>query len=64
MISVFSLQVEVNKKREQEISKMRKDMESSNQQYEQTLSTTRQKFNAQLQEAQDEMDLVKKAKAK
>ena len=54
----------MNKKREQEISKLRKDMEEANQIAEQTLQQTRQKLNAQLQETQDELDQIKKSKAK
>ena len=54
----------MNKKREQEISKLRKDIEDANQQNEQALSSARQKFNLQLQETQDELDVVKKTKAK
>ena len=56
--------MEVNKKREQEIGKLRKDMEEANQIAEQALHSTRQKLNTQLQETQDELDQIKKAKAK
>ena len=54
----------MNKKREQEIGKLRKDMEEANQMAEQTLQATRQKLNAQIQDTQDELDQIKKAKAK
>lgn len=39
-------------------------MEEANQMAEQTLQVTRQKLNAQIQETQDELDQVKKSKAK
>ena len=39
-------------------------MEDANQASEQVLQQTRQKLNAQIQEAQDELDQFKKAKAK
>ena len=57
-------QLEVNKKREVELQKLRKNMDEAHQQHEQAMAQARQKFNTQLSEAEEEMDQVKKAKAR
>jgi hypothetical protein len=58
------LQMDLNKKREQDIVKLRKDLEEQSLSSEQTINSMRTKQNAALQEVQDELDGVKKSKSK
>lgn len=58
------LQMDLNKKREQDIVKLRKDLEEQALANEQTVNSMRAKQNQALQEMQDELDNVKKSKAK
>lgn len=57
-------QMELNKKREQDIVKLRKDLEEQALASEQTINSMRTKQNQALQELQDELDGVKKSKSK
>lgn len=56
--------MDLNKKREADIVKLRKDLEEQSLANEQTINSMRAKQNQALQELQDELDNVKKAKAK
>uniref|UniRef100_A0A7M5X456 Myosin heavy chain n=1 Tax=Clytia hemisphaerica TaxID=252671 RepID=A0A7M5X456_9CNID len=57
-------QVEVNKKRESENQRLRKEMDEQAAAADAALASAKQKFNGALAESQDELDGVKKAKAK
>lgn len=57
-------QIEVNKKREQEVVRIRKELEEQAAASEAAMATAKQKFNQALTEAQDELENVKKSKAK
>lgn len=56
--------MDLNKKREQDIVKIRKDLEEQALAHEQTVNSMRSKQAQALQEVQDELDNVKKSKAK
>lgn len=56
--------VDLNKKRESEISKLRKDVEEANVQHEQAISSMRSKQQQALSEVQDELETTKKGKSK
>ena len=57
-------QVEANKKREGENQRLRKEMDEQAAAADAALASAKQKFHAALAVAQEEMDGVKKAKAK
>lgn len=57
-------QVEVSRKREAECNRLRKEMEELNATNDAALSSAKQKFNAQLAEAEDELENLKKSKSK
>lgn len=57
-------QIEVNKKRDQEILRLRKENEEQTAANEAAMASAKQKFNQALTEAQDELENVKKSKAK
>ena len=57
-------QMELNKKREADINKLRKDVEEQTLQHEQSISSMRNKQNMALQELQEEIDGIKKTKSK
>merc|ERR1712193_468154 len=57
-------QVELNKKREAEIAKLRKDIEEANIQNESVLSNLKRKQADSIGELQDQVDALQKAKAK
>lgn len=61
---VTTAQVEVNKKREAENQRLRKEMDEQAATADAAIVSAKQKFHAALAEAQEEMDGVKKAKAK
>lgn len=61
---VFLLQIDLNKKREAEISKLRRDVEEANVQNEQAISSMRSKHQQALAEVQEELETFKKSKAK
>merc|ERR1712142_503685 len=57
-------QMELNKKREAELAKMRRDMEESQLQSEQTLNHMKKKHQDSVNELADQLDNVAKVKAK
>ena len=57
-------QVELNKKRESEVSKLRKDLEESNIQHEATLNCLKKKQADSIAEMSEQTDQLKKMKAK
>ena len=57
-------QVELNKKRESEVSKLRKDLEQSNIQHEATLVSLKKKQSDSIAEMTEQMDQLGKMKAK
>ena len=61
---IVFIQVEVSKKREAECNRLRKEMEELNAANDAAAASTKQKFNAQIAEAQDEIENLKKVKAK
>ena len=63
-IFAFLVQIDLNKKREAEISKLRRDVEEANVQNEQALSSMRSKHQQALAEVQEELETFKKSKAK
>lgn len=56
--------MDLNKKREAEISKLRRDVEEANVQHEQAISSMRSKHQQALSEVQEDLETVKKNKAK
>ena len=54
----------MSKKRETEIARLRKEMEEANVAADQALAAQKSKFNGLLEEANEEIEAVKKAKAK
>ena len=61
---IIIIQVEVSKKREAECNRLRKEMEELNAANDAAAASAKQKFNAQIGEAQDEIENLKKVKAK
>lgn len=59
-----SAQIELNKKREAEMSKLRRDLEESNIQHESTLANLRKKHNDAVSEMGEQIDQLNKLKAK
>merc|ERR550539_2231960 len=59
-----SLQIELNKKRESELSKLKGDLEESNIAHEGTLAALRQKHNNSMSELGEQIDSINKNKAK
>ena len=57
-------QADLNKKREAEIGKLRRDVEEANVQHEQAISSMRSKNQQALAEVQEELETFKKSKAK
>merc|ERR1719228_3036050 len=57
-------QVELNKKRESEVGKLRKDLEESNIQHEATLVSLKKKQADSVSEMTEQMDQLNKMKAK
>ena len=60
----FVFQMELNKKRENDITRLRRELEEQAHQHEQSVNSMRVKQNQSLQELQDEIDGLKKAKSK
>ena len=60
----FSLQVEVAKKREAEIQKMRRDFEEQAMQHDQAVSALKKKQQDAVNELSDQLDSLQKAKSK
>merc|ERR1712213_113234 len=59
-----ALQVELNKKREGELAKLKSDLEESNIAHEGTLAALRQKHNNSMGELGEQIDSINKSKAK
>ena len=59
-----SAQIELNKKREAELSKLRRDLEEANIQHEGTLANLRKKHNDVVAEMSEQIDQLNKLKAK
>ncbi|VVC93951.1 unnamed protein product [Leptidea sinapis] len=59
-----SAQIELNKKREAELSKLRRDLEEANIQHEATLASLRKKHNDAVSEMGEQLDQLNKLKAK
>merc|ERR1719245_1279503 len=59
-----ALQVELNKKRERELAKLKSDLEESNIAHEGTLAALRQKHNNSMAELGEQIDSINKNKAK
>merc|ERR1712045_793067 len=59
-----ALQVELNKKRESELAKLKSDLEESNIGHEGTLAALRQKHNNSMSELGEQIDSINKNKAK
>ncbi|CAL1296901.1 unnamed protein product [Larinioides sclopetarius] len=59
-----SAQVELNKRREAEMAKLRRDLEESNLQHEQTLTNLRKKHNDVVAELSEQIDQLNKHKAR
>merc|ERR1719245_2774823 len=59
-----ALQVELNKKRERELAKLKSDLEESNIAHEGTLAALRQKHNNSMSELGEQIDSINKNKAK
>lgn len=57
-------QVEMNKKREAELAKLRRDLEESNMNHESQLAALRKKHNDAVAEMGEQLDQLQKAKAK
>ena len=56
--------MELNKKRENDITRLRRELEEQAGQHEQSVNSMRTKQNQALQELQDEIDGLKKSKSK
>jgi outer membrane protein TolC len=56
--------MDLNRKREAEISKLRRDVDEANAQHEQAISSMRSKNQQALAEVQEELETFKKSKAK
>lgn len=63
-LSSLSLQADLNKKREAEIAKMRKDMEDQVMQSEAQIAQLRKKNNDAINDLNDQLDQAQKAKSK
>merc|ERR1719510_568385 len=59
-----ALQIELNKKRESELAKLKSDLEESNIAHEGTLAALRQKHNNSMAELGEQIDSINKNKAK
>merc|ERR1712212_1036741 len=59
-----SAQVELNKKREAELGKLRRDLEESNIQHEAALASLRKKHNDAVAEMSEQIDHLNKMKAR
>lgn len=59
-----SAQIELNKKREAELSKLRRDLEEANIQHEATLASLRKKHNDAVAEMGEQIDTLNKLKAR
>ena len=54
----------MSRKREAECARLRKELEDAAIAHDEAMSSAKSKFNGQLSESQDEMEVLKKAKAK
>ena len=59
-----SSQIELNKRREAEMAKLRRDLEEANIQHEQAMSNLRKKHNDSVAELSEQLDQLNKTKAK
>jgi len=59
-----SAQIELNKKREAELSKLRRDLEEANIQHESSLASLRKKHNDAVAEMGEQIDTLNKLKAR
>merc|ERR1719376_505290 len=57
-------QVELNKKRENELAKLKRDLEEANMQHESVLMSLRQKHNQAVTEMSEQIDHLNKMKAR
>jgi len=57
-------QIEINKKREAELAKLRRDLDESSLQHESNLNVLRKKHNDAVAEMGDQLDQLSKQKAK
>ena len=57
-------QIELNRKREAELAKLKEELESRALQHESTLASLRQKHNGVIADLADQIDQLNKAKAK
>lgn len=57
-------QIELNKKREAELAKLRRDLEEGNMNHENQLASLRKKHNDAVAEMGDQLDQLQKQKAK
>ena len=57
-------QIELNRKREAELTRLKEELESHALQHESTLATLRQKHNGVISDLGDQIDTLNKAKAK
>ena len=62
--SGIMFQIELNRKREAELAKLKEELESNALQHEASLSALRQKHNAVIGDLADQIDSLNKAKAK
>lgn len=59
-----SSQIELNKRREAEMSKLRRDLEESNLQHEQAMTALRKKHTDSVTELSEQVDQLNKHKAR
>ena len=59
-----STQIELNRKREAELARLKEDLESHALQHESSLASLRQKHNGVIADLGDQIDQLNKAKAK
>ena len=62
--SGIMFQIELNRKREAELAKLKEELESNALQHEASLAALRQKHNAVIGDLADQIDSLNKAKAK
>jgi hypothetical protein len=61
---VCNQQIELNRKRETELAKLKEELDNSSLQHETALATMRQKHNAVIADLAEQIDSLNKAKAK
>jgi hypothetical protein len=58
------MQIELNRKRESELAKLKEELDNSSLHHETALATLRQKHNAVIADLAEQIDSLNKAKAK